>query len=56
MMKNTQKITRLQLNAVPKEEDILFGIVSSDPDYKLSLSINKKFRISLKNISPLKIH
>ena len=56
MMKNTQKITRLQLNAVPKEEDILIGIVSSDPDYKLSLSINKKFRISLKNITPLKIH
>jgi len=55
MMKNTQKITRLQLNAVPKEEDILIGIVSSDPDYKLSLSINKKFRIFLRNISPLKI-
>ncbi len=55
MMKNTQKITRVQLNSVPKEEDILIGIVSSDPDYKLSLSINKKFRISLKNITPLKI-
>jgi hypothetical protein len=54
-MKNTQKITRVQLNTGPKEEDILIGIVSSDPDYKLSLSINKKFRISLKNIPPLKI-
>lgn len=55
MMKNTQKITRLQLNTIPKEEDLLIGIVSSDPDYKLSLSINKKFGISLKNINPLKI-
>ena len=54
-MKNNQKITRLQLNTGPKEEDILIGIVSSDPDYKLSLSLNKKFRISLKNVPPLKI-
>jgi hypothetical protein len=54
-MKNNQKITRVQLNTGPKEEDILIGIVSSDPDYKLSLSINKKLRVSLKNIPPLKI-
>lgn len=55
MMKSTQKITRLQLKAIPNEDYSLIGIVSSDPDYKLSLSINKKFGISLKNITPLKI-
>ena len=33
----------------------MFGIVSSEPDYKLSLSLNKKFRISLKHISPVTI-
>ncbi len=38
-----------------KDEFILLGLVSSEPDYKLSLSINKKFSISLKNTSPLKI-
>lgn len=38
-----------------KDEFLLLGLVSSEPDYKLSLSINKKFRISLKNISPVKI-
>lgn len=54
-MKSTQKITRLQLKAIPNEDYSLIGIVSSDPDYKLSLSINKKFGISLKNITPLKI-
>jgi hypothetical protein len=35
---------------------VFLGIVSSDPDYKLSLSLNKKFRIALKNITPLSIH
>jgi hypothetical protein len=38
-----------------KDEFILLGVVSSEPDYKLSLSINKKFRISLKNTVPVKI-
>jgi hypothetical protein len=36
-------------------ELLTLGIVSTEPDYKLSLSINKKFRISLKNISPVNI-
>ena len=50
-----KKITRVQLKINHKEEFILFGLVSSDPDYKLSLALNKKFRISLKNVSPVKI-
>jgi len=54
-MKNVQKVTRIKLKINQKDEFILFGIVSSEPDYKLSLSLNKKFRISLKNISPVKL-
>ncbi|MDO9341767.1 MAG: IPExxxVDY family protein [Bacteroidales bacterium] len=54
-MKSIQRITRLQLKINQNDEFILLGIVSAEPDYKLSLSINKKFRISLKNILPLKI-
>lgn len=54
-MKNIQRITRVQLKINKKDEFILFGIVSPEPDYKLSLSLNKKFRISLKNIIPVKI-
>jgi len=54
-MKSIQKITRVQLKINHKEEFILLGIVSSEPDYKLSLTLNKKFRISLKNISPVMI-
>jgi hypothetical protein len=54
-MKSIQKITRVQLKISQKDEFILLGIVSAEPDYKLSLSLNKKFRISLKNITPVKI-
>jgi hypothetical protein len=54
-MKKTQKVTRLKLHNDQNRDYILLGLVSAEPDYKLSLSINKKFGISLKNITPLKI-
>jgi len=54
-MKKTQKVTRVKLNIEQINDFILFGLVSSEPDYKLSLALNKKFTISLKNISPVKI-
>ena len=54
-MRRAQKITRIQLKINQIEEVALFGIVSSEPDYKLSLSLNEKFRIALKNISPVTI-
>lgn len=53
-MKSVQKVTRLKLDISQKNDIILMGLVSSEPDYKLSLSINKKFRISLKNTVPIK--
>jgi hypothetical protein len=52
-MKNIPKITRLQLKIDHEEESILLGLVSAEPDYKLSLSINKKLSISLKNATPV---
>jgi hypothetical protein len=54
-MKSTKKITKLKLNIDQNNDYLLLGIVSAEPDYKLSLSLNKKFGISLKNISPLKL-
>jgi hypothetical protein len=54
-MKSYQKVTRVKLNIEQNNDYLLLGLVSSEPDYKLSLSLNKKFRISLKNISPLKL-
>jgi hypothetical protein len=54
-MKSTQKVTRVKLNIDQNNDYILLGIVSSEVDYKLSLSLNKKFRISLKNTSPVSV-
>jgi hypothetical protein len=54
-MKSTQKVTRVRLDIEQNYEYILIGLVSAEPDYKLSLALNKKFRISLKNISPLRL-
>lgn len=52
-MKTTSKITRVHLKINQENESVLLGIVSSEPDYKLSLLLNKKLKISLKNITPL---
>jgi hypothetical protein len=54
-MKSTQKVTRVKLNVEQNNDYILLGLVSTEPDYKLSLSLNKKFRISLKTISPVSL-
>ena len=54
-MKNRQKITRVQLDLSGEDESLLLGIVSADPDYKLSLAVNKKIGISLRNNTPLEV-
>jgi len=54
-MKNRQKITRVQLDLRGEDESLLLGIVSADPDYKLSLAVNKKIGISLRNNTPLEV-
>ena len=53
MMKSEQKIKRIPLEVGSDEKLFLFGIVSTEPDYKLSLALNKKMGISLKNMNPL---
>jgi hypothetical protein len=50
-----QKVTRVKLDVGQYNDYILFGLVSCEPDYKLSLSLNKKLGISLKNIPALKL-
>jgi hypothetical protein len=55
-MKKTLKVTRVKLQIDQINDFILLGLVSSEADYKLSLSLNQKFGISLKNISPVKIN
>lgn len=54
-MKSVQRIKKVQLKVNPSGDFSLIGIVSAEPDYKLSLAINKKLKINLKNSDPLKI-
>ncbi len=55
-MKEKTNIRRVRLKNSDISQWTLFGIVSSEPDYKLSLALNKKLDISLKSCSPLIIH
>jgi hypothetical protein len=48
-MRNAQRITRIHLSVNEQDIPIVIGIVSADPDYKLSLTLNKYLAISLKN-------
>lgn len=52
-MKSNQKVTRVKLQIEQNDDYILLGLVAAEPDYKLSLSLNKKFGISLKYKSPI---
>ncbi len=54
-MKSRQKITRVQLETDSENEFALLGLVSAEPDYRLSLQINKTLRISLKNNTPVTV-
>jgi hypothetical protein len=55
-MKRTQKVTKIKLDIGQNNDYILLGLVSSEPDYKLSFSLNKKLRISLRNIPAIKLN
>lgn len=48
-MGNPSKITRVSIPAGNEESFVFFGIVSSEPDYTVSLRINKKAGISLRH-------
>lgn len=52
-MKINKKIIKVRLDEIPEAEYKIFGLVSAEPDYKLSLLINKKFNFSLKNTEPI---
>jgi len=54
-MRSTPKIRRVQLKLNQSNESVILGIVSAEPDYKLTLAINKNLGISLKNSSPVTI-
>lgn len=53
MMRSNPKITRVQLKVNQNNESVLIGLVSAEPDYKLSLTLNRILKISLKNSVPV---
>jgi hypothetical protein len=53
MMKKTGKITKLRLEIEQKNDFTLLGLVSSEPDYRLTLALNKALALSLKNSRPV---
>jgi len=55
-MRSKPKIRRVQLKLNQSDESVILGIVSAEPDYKLSLAINITLGISLKNSSPVTIN
>jgi hypothetical protein len=54
-MKRSQKITRVRLEINHDKEVILLGLVSSEPDYRLSLMLNNTLDISLRHAPPVKV-
>ncbi|NLA49581.1 MAG: IPExxxVDY family protein [Bacteroidales bacterium] len=52
-MGNTGKIKKFHLAASDDDIPVLIGIVSSEPDYRLSLKLNKRLGIGLKSIGPV---
>ncbi len=52
-MKSAPKIKRVTLKISENAEPLLFGIVAAEPDYKISLALNKKLGISLKSADPV---
>jgi hypothetical protein len=55
-MKSNQKVTRVQLKLNHDDQLIMLGLLSAEPDYKMSMSINNRFRILLKNSTPVTIN
>ncbi len=54
-MKKTPRKTRVHLMVTDQDIPVLFGLVSTDPDYKLSLKLNKQLRFSLRKASAVEL-
>jgi hypothetical protein len=52
-MKGRPKVTRIQLDDHTDDEFAIFGLVSTEADYKLSQLLNKKLKITLRNVNTI---
>jgi hypothetical protein len=55
-MKGSRKVTKVRLSPGDQEKPGIYGLVSPDPDYKLSLKLNKDLGILLRNDKPVLIN
>ena len=55
MMKGQKKITKVRLQIDNTNDFIILGLVSSEPDYRLSLILNQTLGLSLKNFEAVNI-
>ena len=54
-MRTIPKIKRVHLKVNQGNESVFLGIVSAEPDYKLSLALNQNLKFSLRNKQPLTV-
>jgi len=50
-----KKVKKVQLSLGSEQEVNLYGIVSSEPDYKISMELNQALEISLRSTNPVTI-
>ncbi len=55
-MGTRSKIKRVHLKLNENYQSSFLGVVSAEPDYKLSLTLNKHLNISLRNINPVVVN
>ncbi|MDR2886819.1 MAG: IPExxxVDY family protein [Bacteroidales bacterium] len=54
-MKRKHTVTKIRLEAFQNDGFMLFGVVSQEPDYKLSLALNRRMGIMLKHCEPVTV-
>ena len=52
-MKGRPKVTRIQLDDHTDDEFVIFGLDSTEADYKLYQLLNKKLKITLRNVNTI---
>ena len=54
-MESKQRVKRVQLSVSQTNNFLLLGIVTTEPDYKLSFTLNSKLGTALKNNTPVEV-
>lgn len=52
-MKTPRKVKKIYFPVSDQDMPLIIGVVSADPDYKLSIKLNQALSISLKSVEPV---